>query len=449
MKIKYFGLVFILTVSVFTFAEKFQYDGRRYHGEIRKEYSISDNGGLIMKNIRGDVKIVGEARDNILVAERYSISAYSESSAKKIFRDKRAKYILKGKTLLIEGSSDSRRYRSDFTIRIPSKFNLDISASGGDIVAETVTGVVDINTSGGDVDVIEITGKLNIHTSGGDISAIKCRKDITVNTSGGDIIMKKIIGNLYAKTSGGDITIDDLNGDGKVKTSGGDIYLTRIKGKRLEASTSGGDIDADFIDINVSLSTSGGDINVGKTKSDVHLRTSGGDIEIDEVGGSLDASNSGGDIYVKLVKGACNLHTSGGDIEIDAALHNVKATTSGGDILLSAAAGSIYAHTSGGDVEVRKVLHKAFKDNSIDLASSGGNIRIYLPDNIKADIFSRITVHNKWDKNQIRSDFPLDITKEIKGSKLIITGKGRINGGGDPVNLKTSSGNIIISRLLQ
>lgn len=442
-------LIILAFFSVQLMAEKFDFDGMRYRGETVKEYKIDEKGSLVMENIRGDIKIIGEARNNIHVTEQYSINAYSESDAEKIFRDYRAKYILKGNTLIIEGEDNSKRYQSDFTIHIPTSFNLDISASGGDIVTETVIGVIEIKTSGGDIDILETKGKLTINTSGGDINIRKADADINATTSGGDISLDQISGKLYSKTSGGDITVKDLRGDGEVRTSGGDIYIANIKGKYFEGVTSGGDIGADNIDTEINLSTSGGDISIGKTNSHVRLHTSGGDIDIDEVGGNLDASTSGGDIDVSRVDGYCNLNTSGGNIEIEFARNKVRATTSGGNIYMSTVYGAVYAHTSGGDIEMRKIIEKSVKENTIDLSTSGGDIILSLPDNIKADVFAQITVYDKWDKSEIRSDFPLDINKEKRGSKLIITGQGRINGGGEAITLKTSGGDIKIDRLMQ
>jgi len=448
MKTKHI-LIILAILSIQLVAEKFNFDGMRYRGETVKEYNITEKGSLVMENIRGDIKIIGEARNNIQVSERYSINAYSESDAEKIFRDYRAKYILKGNTLIIEGEDNSKRYQSDFTIQIPSNFNLDISASGGDIVIETVTGIIESRTSGGDIDILEINGTITINTSGGDINIREANADINAVTSGGDVTLSRISGKLYSKTSGGDISVINLSGDGEVRTSGGDVYISQIKGKYFEGSTSGGDIGADNIDTEINLRTSGGDISVGKTSSHARLHTSGGSIEIDEVGGNLDASTSGGDIEVDRVDGYCILSTSGGNIEIEFARDNVRASTSGGDIYLSTVYGAVYAHTSGGDIEMRKEIVKSIKDNTIDLSTSGGDVFLSLPDNIKADVFAQITVYNKWDDSEIRSDFPLDISKEKRGSKLIITGQGRINGGGEDIVLKTSGGDIKIDRLIQ
>ena len=448
MKIKHLFLVLTL-FSISLLAEKFDFDGMRYRGETVKEYKISEKGSLVMDNIRGDIKIVGEARNNIQISERFSINAYSESDAEKIYNDFKSKYMLKGNTLIIEGEENSRRYQCDFTIQIPSNFNLDISTSGGDIVTETVNGVVELHTSGGDIDILKVDGSLNIRTSGGDIGIRETRADIEAITSGGDIVLNRISGRLKSKTSGGDISLEYFTGEGEIKSSGGDLYVSHVKGKRLYGSTSGGDIGADDIDSELELHTSGGYISVGNVTSNTRLHTSGGDIDVDEINGELDASTSGGDITVGKVSGECILNTSGGDINVDLAGDNIQAKTSGGDIYLASVYGAVYAHTSGGDIEMQKILIDRIKDNSIDLSSSGGSIYLTLPDNIKADVFAQITVYNKWDKSEIRSDFPLDISKENRGSKLIITGRGRINGGGDDITLKTSGGDIKLDRELQ
>ncbi|HDP67056.1 MAG TPA: hypothetical protein ENN20_00985 [Candidatus Marinimicrobia bacterium] len=423
-------------------AQKLEYDGMRYHGESVKEYNISEKGSLVMKKIRGDIKIVGAARDNVTVTEHFRINTYSEKEAEKILRTHRAKYIQKGNVLTIEGGDNFRRYQNDFTIQVPTNFNLNIDVVGGDIVTETVNGIVEVHTSGGDIDILETTGKLTVNTSGGDISIRESGAEIRAITSGGDIVLNKISGNLFAKTSGGDITVKQLTGDGEIKTSGGDIYITGIKGSFFRGSTSGGDIGGDDIDAELTLNTSGGDITLGKANSRARLETSGGDIDVKEINGNLAATTSGGDIEIGRVSGECILKTSGGNIEVRLAEDKIHATTSGGDIYMSEVYGAVYGRTSGGDIEVNKLLKKSLPSHNVDLASSGGDIALKIPDYMKADIFAQITVYDKWDRCEIRSDFPLDIQKESRGSKLIITGKGRINGGGDDITLKTSGGNI-------
>ena len=450
MKKRAILLILIFPVILaYSSEDKMHFDGIRYRGAIEKTFEVKDGGKLIMKYITGDVSIVGEARSSVTVTEKYRINAYSESSAEKILKSEKAKFVQRGNTIIVESRDKSRRYGSNFIVRTPLKFDVDVEASGSDLDVQSISGKVRLETSGGDIDIVDIKGEVNGNTSGGDISASKCMGNVSVTTSGGDIDLRSIEGNLYANTSGGDINVRDVKGNGEVKTSGGDIDISNVIGEEFKARTSGGDIGVDDMDAKIKLHTSGGEIIVGNVQGDIKLHTSGGDVEVKNANGYLDASTSGGGVYVGKVAGACKLHTSGGDIEIGEAQDDVDASTSGGDIIISSAVGAIYAHTSGGDIEAKKLLREGVKDNSIDLRSSGGDIVVYIPDNMKADVNAEIRMSNRWEDCEIRSDFPLKIERTEKGSKIIITGKGSINGGGDLIKLRTSNGDIKIRRVFE
>jgi len=433
-------------VLAYALEEKIHFDGLRYVGTIEKAFEVKDGGKLTMKDITGDVSVIGEARNNVIITEKYRVNAYSESAAQKILRREKAKFVQKDNTIIVESRDKSRRYDSKFIVKTPIKFDVKIGSSGSDLDVQSISGEVELRTSGGDIDIVDIKGESVIETSGGDVSATRCTGDVSLTTSGGDIDVHHIEGNLYTNTSGGDINVQYVNGDGELKTSGGDIDISNVTGEEFTARSSGGDIGVDDMKAKVSLYTSGGDIIVGDVQGDIKLHTSGGDIEIKNANRYLDASTSGGDVYVKEVARACKLHTSGGDIEIGEALDDVDVSTSGGDIVISGAAGAIYAHTSGGDVEAKKILRKGIKDNSIEIGSSGGDILVCIPDNIKADVDAKIKITNRWKDNEIRSDFPLKIERTEKGSKTFVTGLGKINGGGDLIKLRTSNGNIKIRR---
>lgn len=426
--------------------ESLHFDGMRYRGTIEKEFKIHDGGKLIMKDITADVSVTGEARDNIVVTEKYSINAYSEASARKILQEECARYIHKGQILTVEGKNSSRRFDSNFYIKVPHKTRIDITTSGGDLIVESIMDKVELQTSGGDIDGLNIRGDVSMQTSGGDIDLRECFGNVRTRTSGGDIELSKINGNLFAHTSGGDIIVKVLQGDGEIRTSGGDIYLHRIVGNSCTAHTSGGDIGADEIETVLKLTTSGGDITVNASTHNLEAHTSGGDVAIGHVEGSIKASTSGGDINVKAARGICKLKTSGGDIELGRGEDNIEAVTSGGDIFLANAFGAVYARTSGGDIELEKKLISQKRDNTIDLSSSGGDLMLYLPDDIQADLSAEIIVYNKWGDNEIDSDFSLDISKEYRGSKIRLFGQGRINGGGDKISLHTVDGDIKIKR---
>ncbi|MDD5765418.1 MAG: hypothetical protein PHW79_04080 [Candidatus Marinimicrobia bacterium] len=442
-------LIALIASAVVIPQSKMKYDGTRYTGEIVKKFDVQSGGSLDMRNMTGDITVVGEQRNDVEIQEKYRIDAYSESAAGKILQDEKANYLQKGNNVTVEGTDHhSRRYDSKFNVKIPVAFNVIIKTSGGDLSLDNMQGRANMHTSGGDIEISDVKGEINGSTSGGDITVDRIVGVTKVTTSGGDIKIQHHNGNLWGKTSGGDINVNDLKGDGDVFTSGGDIDIQAAVGKILNARTSGGNIGLINIDAIVDVSTSGGDIVADEVKKDFKLSTSGGDIEIKKVGGKVDAHTSGGDIYVGEVFGFCKVSTSGGDIEVGKAGKDLVATTSGGDIVILGVVGSLNARTSGGNIEARKLYASGVTDNSITMASSGGDLMLYLPLKIKAVVSAEIEVTHRRDvDSDINSDFPLTINKIEKGSRLLITGHGLINGGGDDIKLNTSDGNIRIRKI--
>lgn len=156
------------------------------------------------------------------------------------------------------------RIEVQYEIQVPTKFDLDLKTSGGDLVSKNIEGKFNLKTSGGDIYVKNTTGDLSAATSGGNITLVTYAGNAELATSGGDIEVDGDNGNISANTSGGDIYINSSNGSVTAKTSGGDIALN-YSGENLgiELRTSGGDIDVKLpMDFNadVDVRTSGGDL---------------------------------------------------------------------------------------------------------------------------------------------------------------------------------------------
>jgi len=153
-----------------------------------------------------------------------------------------------------------------YEIKVPAKFNVDVSTSGGDIKLGGVNGTAKLHTSGGDIWAERVEGNLDVSTSGGDISLVCGGTEIVAHTSGGDIDLDYFGPNLGIdlSTSGGDIEVElpsDFDASMELSTSGGDVScnltmnnaskLSERKiladlnngGKEFSAHTSGGDID--------------------------------------------------------------------------------------------------------------------------------------------------------------------------------------------------------------
>lgn len=146
----------------------------------------------------------------------------------------------------------------------------------------------------------------------------------------------------------------------------------------------------------------------------VELNTSGGALSVKDLTGELKARTSGGSINIGNITGDVKLHTSGGSISTDTITGNLN------------------AHTSGGSINV--TIDKQFTQDA-KLTTSGGSITAYLISDIQADIYASTS------GGRVKSDF------EIDGIVKKMSVKGKINGGGPKLTLKTSGGSIKIKEI--
>jgi hypothetical protein len=252
--------------------------------------------------------------------------------------------------------------------------------------------------------------------------------NVDAKTSGGDIIVRgSLKGEVMGKTSGGNVEVENIDGPTTLKTSGGNIIVGNVNGE--------GDV-----------STSGGNIKVESVSKTFKGTTSGGDIEVGDVGGDITVATAGGNIKVGNVSGNASVKTDGGNISLKGASGKVIAKTAGGDIELDNVTGSVEAKTSGG--EVTADLLPAGNESS-ELASSGGDVTLYIPADAKATIEATIRINGSCadrDDYEIQSDFTAaehttGSDKDEKYAKYIL------NGGGADIVLRTTCSNINVKKL--
>ena len=174
--------------------------------------------------------------------------------------------------------------------------------------------------------------------------------------------------------------------------------------------TSGGSIKVSGLEGRTKAFTSGGSIAVSDQEGDMELNTSGGTISVTNASGDIDGNTSGGSIQLKNIDGRVEVNTSGGSIGITGKANYVKASTSGGSI----------------QVDVEEI------DEGIYLSTSGGSISANIPGTKGMDLDLRA--------QRISMDLRNFSGQSDKG-KII----GKMNGGGVPVHMRTSGGNIAIN----
>ncbi len=391
-------------------AQKLSGSSGDYQTVVQKEFSVQPGGKLVMENINGDVSVHTWTDNRVKIEETLRIDVFTKGEAEEIIARAQSSYSAQGNTVLVHGLDGRHRLEQRFDIMLPQKFDLSVQTSGGDIQVDELAGKVDLTTSGGDIELTTITG------------------GVDVKTSGGDLTFKNIEGPILANTSGGDVTITNINGESEIKTSGGSIVVTDAKK-------------------NCQLHTSGGDIEIRNMAGDLRGFTSGGDISVIGCSGKVEMKTSGGNLVLENLKGRVDAATSGGDIQGKGFGAPVTVATSGGDVDLSDVQAAVTAATSGGDIEVEITLKDFSQPHGVELRTSGGDIRVSLPEKIPANIIAEIRLNREdrmWKRYDIYSDFPLSKTQTEEDRRQVIRSTGEINGGGDQILLQTSGGNIHI-----
>lgn len=221
----------------------------------------------------------------------------------------------------------------------------------------------------------------------------------------------------------------DWNDDFEVK------WNIRVpKNYNLNVRTSGGSVELDDVGGAAEVHTSGGSIKTGRLGGVANLRTSGGSISIDGAAAKVEARTSGGSIRVGNTDGPVEVRTSGGSITLARIRGSVTARTSGGGITIEDATGSVDASTSGGSIKAR-LSGQMVADSK--LSTSGGGITVSMGPNVAADLDARAS------GGGVSSDLPITIQGTMDDDEL----RGKINGGGPKLTLRTSGGGIRVKSL--
>ena len=213
-----------------------------------------------------------------------------------------------------------------------------------------------------------------------------------------------------------------------LSTDGGNITLMGISGTQ-NFSTSGGNLNLESISGKVKGRTSGGNLYVANSKDDIDLSTSGGNIIAENCLGNLILSTSGGSIILSGLKGKIKATTNGGNIKGNNIEGELFTHTSGGSIHLNDMSGSLEASTSGGHIDVAITSLGKY----VKIHNSGGNVELQLPKNAAVDL------------DLSASRVKADALNNFSGTKEDDEIRGKLNAGGIPVTVRSSSGSIHLS----
>lgn len=325
--------------------------------------------------------------------ERYSLIAKATSTGVEI----------EGKLPPQAGHSETvAQFWVQFEVSVPQSYSVDVNTAAGDIEVQDIGGMAVLNTQGGNIRAGSIGTNLSHDAGSGHLVA-------RLQTGGGHIQVRDVAGDVKAITAGGHILAGNIAGDASLHSGGGHIRAGQIGGR-------------------ADLQTEGGNIAVGQANGLVSVRTGGGQIDFGEVRGSVRAQTGGGGIRIMYVSGPMEVESSAGSICLTRVAGTVRAATAGGTIRAWI---NPDAPSSGGTVHLA---------GASQLTSGNGDIIVFLPRNLAADIDALV---ESGSGQHIQADPGLSLNIESpSGGNGPVHASAMLNGGGAPLKLRTTAGNI-------
>src|ERR1700682_6532435 len=306
-------------------------------------------------------------------------------------------------SLNARGSAPGAQFWVQFEVTVPRGYNVEVKTGAGDIETQDVGGAANLFTMGGNIR----TGRIGVAgvrlPSSGHVLA-------KLETQGGHIQVTDVAGDLNAITGGGHINVGNIVGSASLRSGGGHIRAAQIGG-RSELETDGGNITVGHAGSHVNVRTGGGQIDFGEVRGSVHAQTGGGGIRIMYVSGPMEVESSAGSICLTRVAGAVRAATAGGSIT---AWINPDAPAGGGPVRL---------------------------DGVSQLASGNGDIVVFLPRNLAANIEAIVATGGE---HRIEADPALHLAIQMVQANGAdsVHATGALNGGGAPLRLRTAAGQI-------
>ncbi len=174
--------------------------------------------------------------------------------------------------------------------------------------------------------------------------------------------------------------------------------------------------------LTLQAKTSDGNVTLSGLQGDLSLTTGDGNVAVDHVSGNVRIRSGDGRVKVTDADGSIDAHTSDGNLSVDGSFQALALHTSDGTLDLNLREGTKLAGAS-------------------TIQSSDGSVTIRVPASFAADL----SVHTG--DGHVDCALPLATDNYQSGGGHRNELHGKLNGGGSPLTIKTSDGNVKIEQL--
>ncbi len=289
---------------------------------------------------------------------------------------------------------------------------------------------------------LQVTGPVNLDITTGAGS-------IEVHPGGGNQV--QVTGHIKATEwfdSSAEEKVKRLEQNPPIQQSGNDIHVGRIddpelrhnisisyevtvpEQTELRAHSGSGNQSVEGIHGPAEVEAGSGGLKISGIGDHVHAQTGSGNIELDHVRGSVHAQTGSGSIRANDIAGGFEGDTGSGRITLQqSAPGSVRAETGSGGLELHGVSGSLEAKAGSGTIHADGQPTGAWS-----VHTGSGSVELKLPSDAAFDLDAHTS------SGSISVDHPVTVQGNL-GHKEI---RGKVRGGGVPVEVATGSGDIQI-----
>jgi DUF4097 and DUF4098 domain-containing protein YvlB len=150
----------------------------------------------------------------------------------------------------------------------------------------------------------------------------------------------------------------------------------------------------------------------------------------------LNLHSSDGNIRVDGVKGSSRIESGDGNVEVRAADGKLNAETQDGNMRVTGRFDGLDLHSGDGNIDA-EVQHGSNMQSGWTLRSGDGNVVLRIGQDFAADLDA------SSGDGRVAVDFPVTVSGSLRENSI----RGKINGGGPALELRTGDGDIQLRRM--
>jgi DUF4097 and DUF4098 domain-containing protein YvlB len=242
--------------------------------------------------------------------------------------------------------------------------------------------------------------------------------------------VKKLESNPPIQQSGNDIRIGHIDDPDLRRNISISYDVVVPAGTELRSTTGSGNQEISGISGSLEASTGSGSLKISRIGSSVHAHSGSGNIDVDGAGGSVWVRAGSGTIHAIGVAGSFDGETGSGHLTLEqTSPGSVRAETGSGGLDLHNVHGSLQAQAGSGNIKAEGEATGGWM-----VHTGSGSVQLHLPQNASFDLEAHTG------SGSINLSHPVTVQGSI-GKKEV---RGKVGGGGVPVEVQTGSGDIEI-----